>query len=59
MIITVNIFAGFQLTVFKNKRTFVKKKSVRHATILMHSKAKHCLRDLFSNNHENGSEITY
>ena len=26
MIITVNIFAGFQFTVFKNKRTFVKKK---------------------------------
>ena len=25
MIINVNIFAGFQLTVFENKRTFVKK----------------------------------
>ena len=50
----VNIFAGFQLTVFKNKSTFV-----LHATILMHSKARHCLHSLFSNNHGNGSEMTY
>ena len=35
------------------------KKYVLHATILMHSKARHCLRDLFSNNHRNGSEMTY
>ena len=45
MINNVNIFAGFQLTVFENKPTFAKK-SVLHTTILMHSKARHCLRDL-------------
>ena len=56
MTISVNVFAGFQLTVFENKSTFVKK-SVLHTTILMDSKARHCLRDLF-NNHGNGSEMT-
>ena len=58
MINNVNIFAGSQLTVFENKPTFVKK-SVLHTTILMHSKARHCLRDLLSNNHGNGPEMTY
>ena len=59
MINNVNIFAGFHLSVFENKRTFVKKKCVLHTTILMQSKTRQCLRDLFSNNHRNSSEMTY
>ena len=59
MINNVNIFAGFHLSVFENKRTFVKKKCVLHTTILMQSKARQCLRDLFSNNQGNSSEMTY
>ena len=26
---------------------------------MLYSKARHCLRDLFSDNHGNGSEMTY
>ena len=44
-----DIFSGFQLTVFENKRSFMKK-TVLHTTTLMHCKARQVLRDLFSTN---------
>ena len=47
----------FQLTVFENKRTFMKK-AVPHITTLMHCKARLVLRDLFSTNQANGSDMT-
>ena len=53
-----DFFAGFQQTVFKNKPTFMKK-AVLHKTTLMHSKARQVLRDLFSCNQGNGSEMTF
>ena len=45
-------FPEFQLTVFENKRTFMKN-VVLHTTTLMHCKARQVLRDLFSTNPEN------
>ena len=45
-------FPGFQLTVFENKRIFMKN-VVLHRTTLMHCKARQVLRDLFSTNPEN------
>ena len=53
-----DIFAGFQLTVFENKRTFMKK-AVLHTTTLMHCKARKVLRDLFSTNQGNGPEMRF
>ena len=47
---------GFQLTVFENKRTFMKKAAL-HTTTLMHCNARQVLRKLFSTNQENGSDI--
>ena len=44
-----DIFSGFQLTVFENKRCFMKK-TVLHTTTLIHCKARQVLRDLFSTN---------
>ena len=44
-----DIFSGFQLTVFENKRSFTKK-TVLYTTTLMHYKARQVLRDLFSTN---------
>ena len=35
------------------------KKAVLHTTTLMHSKARQVLRDLFSTNQGNGSEMTF
>ena len=66
MIIIINVksfleryfFAGFQLTVFENKRTFMEK-AVLHTTTLMHCKARKLLRDLFSTNQGNGSEMRF
>ena len=52
------IFAGFQLTDFKNKRPIMKK-TILHATTLMHCKARQILRNLFSTNQGNGSEMTF
>ena len=49
---------GFQLTVFENERIFMKK-AVLHTTTLMHCKARHGLRDLFSSHEGNGLEMTY
>ena len=51
-------FAGFQLTVFENKRTFMKK-AVLHTTTLIHYKARQVLRDQFSTNQRNGSEMRF
>ena len=50
-------FMGFQLTVVENKRTFMKK-SVLHTTTLMDCKARQVLRDLFSTDQENGSDMS-
>ena len=44
-----DIFSGFQLTVFENKHSFMKK-TVLHTTTLIHCKARQVLRDLFSTN---------
>ena len=52
-----DIFMGFQLTVVENKRTFMKK-SVLHTTTLMDCKARQVLRDLFSTDQENGSDMS-
>ena len=51
-------FAGFQVTVLENKRTFMKKVAV-HTTALMHCKARQILRDPFSTNQRNGSEMIF
>ena len=48
----------FQLTVLENKRTFMKRVAV-HTTALMHCKARQILRDLFSTNQGNGSEMIF
>ena len=53
-----DIFAGFRLTVLENQRTFMKK-AVLHTTTLMHCKVTKVLRDLFSTNQENGSEMRF
>ena len=53
-----DISAGFQLTVFENKRAFMKK-AVLQTTILIYCKARQVLRNLLSNNQENGSEMTF
>ena len=66
MIIIINVksfleghfFAGFQLTVFENKRTFMRK-AVLRTTTLMHCKDRQVLCNLFSANQGNGSEITF
>ena len=52
---------GFQLTVFKNKRTFMKK-AVLHTTTLQHTTSIHCrarhdLRDLFGTNQGTDTEM--
>ena len=52
-----DIFMGFQLTVVENKRTFMKK-SVPHTATLMDCKARQVLRDLFSTDQENGSDMS-
>ena len=52
------LFAGFKLTVFEDKRTFMKK-AVLHTTTLMHCKAWQALCDPFSTNQGNGSEIRF
>ena len=53
-----DIFMGLQLTVFENKRAFIKK-AVLHATTLMHYKARHVLHNLFSADQGNGSYMTF
>ena len=60
----LNIQGDFQvcisvpLTVFENKRNFMKK-AVLHTTTLMRCKARQVLRDLFSTNRGNGSEMRF
>ena len=51
-------FAGFQLTILENKRTFMKK-AVLHITTLMHCKARKVLLDLFSTNQGNDSAVRF
>ena len=53
-----DMFAGFQYTVFENKLSFMKK-AVLHIFTLIEYKARQVLRDLFSTNQENGSEMTF
>ena len=53
-----DIFVRFQLTVFENKCTFMKKK-ILHTTTLKYCKARKVLRDLFSTNQGNGSEMRF
>ena len=53
-----DIFAGFQYTVFQNKLSFMKK-AVLHIITLIQYKTRHVLRDLFSTNQGNGSEMTF
>ena len=48
-------FAGVQLTVFKNKHSFMKK-TVLYTTPMMHCKTRQVLRNLVSTNQGNGSE---
>ena len=52
------LFAGFKLTVFEDKRSFMKN-VVLHTTTLMHCKAWQVSCDLFSANQGNGSEMTF
>ena len=35
-----DVFCGISIKGFKNKRTFIKKKLVRHTTTMMHWKAR-------------------
>ena len=49
-------FAGFQLTILENKRTFMKNVAL-HKTALMHCKARKFLSDLLSTKQGNGSEL--
>ena len=49
---------GFQITVFENKRTFIKK-TVLYTTTLMHCKARQVLRNLFRTNQGKGSDMTF
>ena len=62
MIIIINVkktsFAGFQLPVFENKFTFMEK-AVLHTTTLTHRKVRQILRDLFSTEQRNDSEMTF
>ena len=48
----------FQLTVFENKRTFMKK-AVPYTTTLMHCKATQVVHNLFGTNQANGSDMTF
>ena len=58
IMIRKDIFMGLQLTVFENKRAFIKK-AVLHTTTLMHYKARHVLHNLFSADQGNGSYMTF
>ena len=40
-------------------KTFMKKKAVLHIASLMHCKARHVSRDVFSTNQGNGWEMTF
>ena len=51
-------FVRFQLTVFENKCTFMKK-AVPYTTTLMQCKDKQVLRNLFGTNQANGSGMTF
>ena len=52
------ILAGFQLTLFENKRNF-SKKAVLHTTTLIHCRARKGLLDLLSTNQQNDAEMTF
>ena len=49
---------GFELTIFENKRTFMKK-VVPHTTSPMHCKVRRVLRNLFDTNKANGLDMTF
>ena len=53
-----DIFVGFQLTVFKNKCTFMKR-TCSAQTTLMHCKARQVFHNLFSTNQGNSSDMTF
>ena len=52
----MSFLVEFQLIVFENKRTLMKK-AVLYTAILMHCKARHGLRDLFITKQGNGSKM--
>ena len=51
-------FWRISINKFENKLTFVKK-NVLHTTTLLHCKARQVLRNLFSTNQGNGSEMAF
>ena len=51
-------FAEFKLTVFENKRTFLKK-AMLHAAILMNCKTRQVLRDISRTNQGNDSVMAF
>ena len=53
-----DIFVGFQLTLFENKFSFMKK-PVLHTTTLMHCKARQVFHDLFSTKQGNVSDMIF
>ena len=53
----LEIYFWFQLTVFENKSIFMKK-TVLHATTLIHCKTRNVLHDPFSTNKGNGPDMT-
>ena len=52
-------FAGFQLTVFENKNTFMKKKLYCIQSLWCTRHARQVLRNLFSTSQGNDSEIIF
>ena len=52
------ILVGFQLTLFENKRNFLKK-AVLHTTTPIHCRARKGLPDLLSTNQRNDAEMTF
>ena len=57
-----NFFCRISINSFrklKNSFHFNENKAVLYTATLMHCKARHVLRDLFSTNQRNGSEITF
>ena len=52
-------FCRISIERFRKYIHFNENKAVLHTTTLMHCKARHVLRDLFSTNQRNDSEMTF
>ena len=52
-------FCRISIKRFRKYIHFNENKAVLHTTTLMHCKARHVLRDLFSTNQRNDSEMTF